>query len=295
MLHIIIMAIVPTFLIMGCGALSTKLKNFPSDTDTALNDFVFYFAMPFLLFISMATTPIDEILNWHFIFVYFLAALIPFIIALLWLWRSNSPPKSIVLALGISSPNVAYMGIPVLTTLLGGQVLIPITLATVMFCLFMAIGVVIIEISKPDTSLLHVIRNGMLSLIKNPLIVAPVLGILVSIFHIQIPQVFAHICNVVGATAGPCALFAIGETLMRRKAQFEIKFLSIALLLKLILQPMLVLIILYFIPMNPFWSASTFILTGLPTLMICYILAQQFNAGLNEAASLILISTLGSF
>ena len=233
-------------------------------------------------------------MNWRFIEVYFLASLILFIISLIWLWHSNSPPKSIVLALGIASPNVAYMGIPVLTTLLGGQVLIPITLATVLFCVLMAVGVVIIEASKPDSSLLQVIKHGIISLLKNPLIVAPVLGIIVSSMHLQIPQVFVHICTVVGKTAGPCALFAIGETLMRRKVHFKIKFLSIGLLLKLISQPLLVLGILHFIPMPPFWSAATFILSGLPTLMICYILAQQYNAGLEEAASLILISTLGS-
>lgn len=294
MFYLILTAILPIFIIMSLGIISTKLKNFPENTDTALNNYVFYFALPLLLFASMATTPIQTVLNWQFMLVFFLAMVILFILGLVIYWRKYPPAERIILALSIASPNMAYMGIPILMILLGSKVLVPVSLATILFCLIMAVGVVTIEFCHAGLSFRQIIKNGLMSLIKNPLIVAPMLGIIWTALHIPTPRILTYICHLVGDTAAPCALFAIGVTLKQRPVKYRWGFLSVASVIKLVLQPLLVLGLLYLIPLQPFWAVSAFVLAGLPTLMVCYILAQQFDANKETVASLILVSTLAS-
>ena len=57
----------PVFGIILCGYLAGRVKLLGAISSEALNAFVYWFALPPLIFIGMAVTPVDRILNVEFI------------------------------------------------------------------------------------------------------------------------------------------------------------------------------------------------------------------------------------
>ncbi len=57
----------PVFAIILAGWLAGKLRLLGQDSSEALNAFVYWFALPPLLFLAMARSAVSEILHWPFI------------------------------------------------------------------------------------------------------------------------------------------------------------------------------------------------------------------------------------
>ena len=68
----------PFFALIGCGYLAAR-RNFLSDDGVkGLNTFVFYFALPCLIFLALAHRPFADIVNWNYMVSYGLAGLLIF-------------------------------------------------------------------------------------------------------------------------------------------------------------------------------------------------------------------------
>ena len=61
---------VPVFAIMLAGYLAGRFRILGESSSEALNAFVYWFALPPVLFLSMASVPIGEIFNWPFIWTF---------------------------------------------------------------------------------------------------------------------------------------------------------------------------------------------------------------------------------
>ena len=53
----------PFFALIGCGYIALKLKVFPESGIAGLNAFVWYFALPCLIFRALALRPLAEMLD----------------------------------------------------------------------------------------------------------------------------------------------------------------------------------------------------------------------------------------
>ena len=296
------------FGIMLLGSLVQKLKLLPADTDAVLNQYVYYIAFPAILFVALAQTPIDDILQWGFIGGYFLAMLITYAVCVglsLW-WDKQQTAIAAIRGLNATFGNTAFIGIPLLMLLYPGQqlALAAAAIASFLSVLMFAIALVTIEVSSHQQPHKHPIRIMLQALAKNPIVLGSLLGVAVSASHLSLPDSIAMMMRQLGNTSSPCALFAIGMVLckalrtdnsssvLHHKNVTEIGAVN---LFKMIVQPIIAYLLLSYFGVEHDFLTMGVLLAAMPTAASVYLLAHKYQLQASNSAQGILFGTLISF
>jgi hypothetical protein len=287
----------PVFAIILAGYLLGRAGLLGQASSEALNQFVYWIALPPLLFLAMAGASLGEILHWPFIGA-FLGSILIIWGAGIGIGALRYRPKPAVLTMqgmNASFSNTGYMGIPLFAAAFGDAGLAPASLATViMSAVAVGIAVVALELTASDRcGLGRAILDAVLALGRNPLVVSSVLGIAWSETGVPLPTPAANLCELLGAAASPCALFAIGLFLAGRPLAADLGEAVWISVLKLVGQPLVCWgLIQTVFPMDPFWSASAVLLAALPTGALTFVVAQQYGVHVERTSSAILVSTV---
>lgn len=292
----------PVFAIILAGLLAGKAGLLGQSASEALNKFVYWIALPPLLFLAMATTPVVEILHWPFIGAFVGGVYAVWAGAAILGWIIHRDPPSILTMQGMSASfaNTGYMGIPLFAAAFGDKGLPPVSIATViMSAVSVGTAVIALELSGPDGSASRGVGRALAdvgqALVKNPLVVAPLVGIAWSWGQLPIPLPIDRLFSLLGAAASPCALFAIGLFLATQSLRSDLGEVGWITVLKLLWQPIATgLLAIWVFPMDPFWTASAILLAALPTGALTFVVASQYGVYVQRSSAVILISTLFS-
>lgn len=299
-MNVVLEVALPVFALILTGYGAGKSGILGQESSAALNQFVYWFALPAVLFLSMARRPLGEIFNGPFIGAFLGGMLLTYAVA--WLLgmaiRREPQPVHSLQALTASFSNTGYMGIPLFIAAFGPDRLLPALIATViMGAVMVGIAVVAIELTKDGKtgSLGHALADVGRALIRNPLILSSLAGLAWSLFSLPVPKPLATFCELLGAAAGPGALFAIGLFLAGRPLAADWKEVTWVSLLKLVAQPSLTWVLILFVfPLDPFWAAAAILLAALPTGGLTFVVAQQYGLYVERTSQVILWSTLAS-
>src|SRR5918994_4063157 len=210
----------PFFALIFCGYGAGRLRLLDETAAAGVNTFVFYFALPAFLFGLMSSSPIGEVVNGPFIGAYVTASLVLFALAALLGHRLFEIGRAEAAVQGLAAvlANTGYMGIPLVSAVLGREAAVPVVVGlTLDGVLMIPLGIVIIESSKGRAEgLVHTALTTLSALARNPLILSIFAGLAVSTAGISPPTPLANFLDLLGGTAGPCALFALGATLAGR-------------------------------------------------------------------------------
>jgi predicted permease len=223
--------------------------------------------------------------------VYALGALIG------WLLHRERSQILCMQGLTASFSNTGYMGIPLFLAAFGPHHLAPAILGTViMSAIMVAIAVIWLEFANNrNGGVTKALGDVGLALVRNPLIIATMLGVAWSLLlaGVPVPRPLETYCELIGAASGPCALFAIGLFLATRRIRAPLGEIAWISALKLLVQPALTwLLIETFFPMDPFWTGSALILAALPTGGLTFVVAQQYQTYVERTSAAILVSTV---
>jgi predicted permease len=291
----LINVVLPVFGIILTGYLAGRLGVLGPDSAAALNSFVFYFALPPALFIFVARAPVDKIFNWPFIGAVFFGFMLTLLIALVIgrAWFHHNWATLTVIGLATIWGNGVYMGLPLLLTAYGPNAALPaIITALIQLLLFLSSAIAILDGMRTSGSPFQVASQLVSTLARNPLVVAPLLGILVSASGLHLPKALTNYLDLLAAAVGPAALFAIGLSLVGRKLignVTEVLWLSV---LRVMINPILTLILVtYVFALDPLWSKSAVILSSMPIGANPYVIAQQYKLHVETLSSAIIVST----
>ncbi|SMH57653.1 hypothetical protein SAMN02982994_4356 [Azospirillum lipoferum] len=289
----------PVFAIILAGVLSGKAKLLGPASSEALNKFVYWMALPPVLFLGTARRSLPEIFNGPFIGAFLGAMLAVYALGALagWLIRRDRTQIHCMQGLNAAFSNTGYMGIPLFLAAFGPDHLAPTILATViMSAVMVGIAVIWLEFANSHGGGLgKALRDVGRALLKNPLIIATALGIAWSALlpGVAVPKPIATFCELMGAPAGPCALFAIGLFLATQKLTAGLAEAGWISAMKLLAQPALTWVLTETLfPMDPFWTGSAIILAALPTGALTFVVAQQYQLYVERTSSAILVSTV---
>lgn len=124
---------------------------------------------------------------------------------------------------------------------------------------------------------------------------APVLGLLVSLAGIGVPTPIANFCALLGAAAGPCALFSPGLFLVGQPFAANLGEVGVITLLKLVVQPLLTwLIAVPILGLDPAWARAAVLLAALPTGTLVFTVAQNYRIYVDRASAAVLATTVVS-
>lgn len=287
----------PFFALIFCGYAAGRLKLLTETAAAGVNTFVFYFALPAFLFALMSSSPLSDVLNGPFIGAYVVASLAVFALAAVTgrLLFAVGRDEASIMGLAAVMPNTGYMGIPLILAVLGREAAVPVVVGiTLDSILLIPLGIILIETEKGNKDgLLRTILSTLGKLLKNPLIVSIFAGLAFSGTGLATPTPITNFLDLLGAAAGPCALFALGATLASRKitdGAAEISFMSA---MKLFVHPAaLYATITLVFDVDPLWATAALLVAALPIAANVFIVARQYDVYVTRTSSAILVSTV---
>ncbi|MBO9474607.1 AEC family transporter [Shimia sp. R10_1] len=286
----------PFFALIGLGYWAGRTRFFSEEATAYLTKFVFYFALSAMLFRFAANLSLAEVLNWRLMGAYLLGCCAVYGLAtLVAMLRKQDIATAAVEAQCATIGNVGFLGVPMLTLLMGPEAIGPVMLVlAVDLIVFSSLIVILITGSKDGNMNLSILRTVAAGLIRNPMIVAISLGFIWSALALPIPAPVNEFLAILGGAATPGALFAIGASLASKSAERA----GVALWLsfaKLVLHPLFVAIaVLWILPIDPYSASVVIAAAALPVAGNVYMLAQHYGVAPHRASAAILFSTIAS-
>ncbi len=319
-------SVLPLFALILAGYLCGWRGVLGAGATDNLNRFVVWLALPALLFQAVAQARWAEVNHPAFVLSIALGMLATFG---LWLglclglslgWsrerggrgaaRGGRLPDASIEALAASYPNTGFMGIPLCLSVFGRDGLPPAVIATILTaCLLFGLSLALIEIGlqRRQGTGPALLKAGA-SLARNPLLIAPALGLVVALAGAPLPSALVRFTSLLGAAASPCALVTIGLFLAQSRgraggqAQSEPlprsacgrgRVILGIVALKMLLQPLITGALVFGVFHLPrLWSNAALLLSALPIGTGPFMLAKLYDREAAITSRAILLSTL---
>lgn len=288
--------VLPVFALILIGYVCGRAGKLGESASVEINRFVVWLALPAQLFNFAANSGWQTLWQPGFIAAFFFSCFIVFILVLgvSW-WRSKDLALASFDGLSASYSNTGYMGIPLCVLALGQDGLAPAIISTFIVFVMFALATVLIEVGILSHKKSHeIIFSVVKSLCSNPLLIAPVAGLLWSTTNLQLFGPVSQVISFLAASATPCALVSIGLFLMQKSKASPVQAWGISFA-KLIIQPMIAWAIADLVLDLPkLWIQAIVILSALPTGTGPFMLAQYYKADGSVISRVVFITTMGS-
>ncbi|MBA1274819.1 AEC family transporter [Stutzerimonas azotifigens] len=295
----VINVVLPVFALILLGYLCLRSGRLGPTAASELNRFVVWLGLPALLFSITAKSTWEEIWQPGFIIAFSVGCLGVFGFTLLYrmLWQKLPLVDASLDALGASYANTGYIGIPLCMLILGDQALQPALVSSlIVVCVLFAIALACVETGlHGGQGFGQTLCKVSLALVRNPLVIAPVLGGLWAVGGAPLPVPIDTLLRLLGAAAAPCALVSLGLFLAQPQPGGPVKGVWPLVLLKLIGQPLITWYLaakVFHLP--PLWTYSALLLSALPTGTGPFMLAEFYGREAARVSRVVLLSTLGS-
>lgn len=291
--------VAPVFALMASGYAARKIGVMGQPAVAELNRFVVYLALPALLFDVMAHASWSDLAQFGFIGAFGLACGIVFYVTVGVNLLAGRPLASASIdgLLGAYA-NTAYIGFPVLMMVFGRDSLVPVTIASIItVCILFASAIVLIEVGgQSERRPLKLAGKVLGSLSRNPLLIAPVLGIAYNATGLGLPGAANAFLKLLGGAASPLALVVLGLFLAEPKpvAASDLRASFTLAAVKLFVQPALTWGLAIALSVPPRLAAMAVLLAALPTGTGPFMLAEYYRLPAVVTSAVILISTLGA-
>ncbi len=288
----VLLKTMPFFALIGLGYGAARRGFFPEAATAWLTRFVFYFALSAMLFRFSATLSLAEILDWTLVGAYLAGTAAIYLLATIVAFLRGRPmAEAAVESQCAVIGNVGFLGVPMLTLLLGPEAIGPVMLVlAVDLIVFGSLIVILVTASRGRMSprILLTVAGG---LVRNPMIVSISAGFAWSAAGVPVWAPLEEFLILLGGAATPGALFAIGASLAAHSAEH----LSVAVWLstaKLVLHPAAVALAgLVIWPVAPASASVMIAAAALPVAGNVYILAQHYGVAPQRVSASILVST----
>ena len=287
----------PFFALIFCGYGAGRLRLLSEASIAGVNAFVFYFALPAFIFSLLATSPLADVVNVPFVAAYLGTGLVVFAFAavlgylLFEVRRSEAALQGSAAVLG----NTGYMGIPLVAAAFGDRAAIPLVLGlTLEATVLIPLTIILVEVQKGlDAGWSQLLRSITSAMVRNPIIVAIFAGVLVSAAGFGLPTPIENFADLLGRSAGPCALFALGATLSTFPISTGIGEVSYITFFKLLIHPAAIwFATTQLFDVDPLWAAVATLGAALPVAANVFIVAKQYDTYVERVSSAILVSTV---
>lgn len=295
----ILAIIAPVFMIKLLGFTLGRTKLFPEGASSILITFVWYIAIPALMFRAMASRDLPAAEEMVLLPAYYGAVLFTYFLAVLLgqlIFRMPLGERG-VFALSACFANGGFIGIPLIEGAFGKEGLnLLLVILSMHSLVLLTISTIIVEQGSDQNQNISVSRRIITSIGKNPLLIALTSGLLWSAIGLPFPEWLDRMVALPALSAAPVGLFAAGMALSNVKIAGDIRHASLAVALKLLLLPASAFAMTYWVFGLPhLWVSVATVTAALPSGMVAYSFASQYTLAPRRAATTVLLSTVLSF
>lgn len=294
----VLLIVLPIFALIGAGWGARRSAVMGPQAASELNRFVVTLALPALLFDIVAKARWTDIWQPGFIAAFGIGTIGIFLATLAVRLRTGRPlADASVDGLNAAYANTAFIGFPLAATTLGAAAMAPTLIASLFtVCVLFALAIILIETGlQSERHPGRLAAKVALSLAKNPLLIAPVLGGAFLAGGIAVPAPLDKFMTLLGGAASPCALVGLGLFLGERRAGGERAGGAVAMLvaLKLVAQPLLTwLLATWIFDLPAPLTHAAVLLAALPTGTGPFMVAEFYGREAGVTSRVLLISTI---
>jgi predicted permease len=261
-----------------------------------LGAFVYYAAIPALLFLGMASASASAGGSLALVSAYFAGALAVFgaSMAIGRVAFRLSLAEQGLMAISTGFSNSVQLGIPLVLAGFGDAGLVPLTIIiSVHSLVLLSLTTVVVEAGRGHAGgALHMAEATAVAIAGNPVILSIVAGFLWRLTGLEVPGPLGHLIDLLAAAATPAALFSLGATLAGFRLAGNLRESLVVVAIKLLVLPTLVwLLATRAFHLGSLDTTVATLCAALPTGANAFILAQRYNLYVARAASSVLIST----
>lgn len=287
-LTVIINGVIALFLIMLIGVYGSKRKIITPTINKGLTNILLEISLPCLVVSSFIFDMNDDLKsNIIKCFIYSpISLIITMIVSYIALYPIKSDKKIIMQFANVFS-NCGFVGFPIIYSIFGNEGIIYASIFNMFFTIAVwTYGVMLFNgnIDKKDLK----------KVLLNPSIIAVIIGLIIMIFKINIPDVLYSTLELVGGLTSPLSMIIIGVILGNANILKYLKDYTIYYnsLLKLILLPCILILVSRIINDTSMVSKTLIIITAMPAAAMTSILAENFDKEKEYSAVIVFITTL---
>lgn len=291
----ILLIIAPVFIIIFASALLQRFKNIGDNWAVVLNEFALKIGLPVLIFSALAKTHFSFSVQAPIIFsnsLFIIGGFFVFLIIGKILQFKKQMLRTFVICLMLS--NVAYLGIPTLVQIYGVDILPTASLIVAIYLFWVfTIGIGYLDITQQRRKR-DVLSDMMKNLFTDPLIIAIVLGIIISSLNIEIPSILMTSMDMITASVTPTVLIVIGLFIGKSKIGKLKEWIPVLLfsLMTLMILPAVFYLGLRFLGISPHQFSSSIIEAAMPLAITPFALSDRFGLNKEFIARSIVLSTI---
>ena len=287
-------AIVPLFLIIAVGYTVKRLGWIGPEEVRRLNKVTFYTFMPVMLFYNIYTSDFSQAVRLPYALFVVGAALgmvaVSFAVTLL---AEKMPERRGVMIQAAFRSNFVLLGLPIAAELLPeGNLGVTALMVAIVVPIYNMMSVVVLEYFRGGKPKLGEV---LLAVVKNPLILGSVAGLLVRALHITLPEVLVSFAGKMNSAATPLILLLLGASFETREIARYKKELLVCVGLRLVVFPGAILTLAAALGLRDIEFVTVLAMTAAPTAVNSFNMAQQLGGDSQLAGSAVVVSTAASF
>lgn len=286
-----LLALIPVMFLIGLGYMLRARNLIDVQFWLPCEKLNYFWLFPALMFLQVATASLDEFpvkpIAWSVLGAVALGAFS------LWAWRGlsqQSGPVFSSVVQGALRPNT-YIGVAAAAATYGstGLTVTSISIAVAIPLLNVASIIVLMyygQGTKPARS--QIIK----ALIKNPVIISVVAGLLFNLSHLTLPHLLTDILHILGGASLPLGLLAVGAGLDLNAARTSHGAVLQSAFMKLLFMPLVTLLIGWWSGINGPVLATVVLFNALPCTPSAYIMSKLLGGDHRLSAGIISIQTV---
>ncbi|WP_026531366.1 AEC family transporter [Haematomicrobium sanguinis] len=287
------------WVIIGIGFVVGRMRLLGDNAATVLSRMAFFVANPALLFVTISQANVREVFGAPLL----VAAVSAFVTAGVYaavsaLWLRRSAAETVVSSMSASLVNAANLGLPIASYVLGNAALVaPVMIFQLAF--FTPLGILLIDMfsGRGAGSFWRVLAQVPLNIVKNPMIIGAVAGLVVAATGLTVPDLVMDPIALLGGASIPSVLLAFGLSLVGSKPLQRVgerrKDVVLATIAKLVLQPLVAFAVAYFaLGLTGPLLFAVVVTAALPTAQNVFVVAMRYNVGTVAAKDTVLVTTI---
>lgn len=289
----------PIFLVMVVGWALRQKGMFNDNFVTVANKFNFSVTLPVMVFRDIAAVNMREVFDLKF--VLFCAGASTVCFWVIWgatkLFMKDKSMRGAFVQASFRS-SAAVMGLAFISNIYGASAMGPLMIigAVPLYNVYSVIVLTFEADNSGEEKDTGKIKEACTNIIKNPIIIAIFLGLIVSFIGIDFPVLIDKTVSSVAQLATPLALIALGAGFEGRKALAKIKPTLVASLVKLVVQPLVFVPVAAYLGFTGEKMIAILIMLAAPATPSCYIMAKNMkNDGVLTASIVVATTLLAAF
>lgn len=294
MIHVILLALAPVFFVLALGYGAGRLRIVNNQQIDSLNALVMNFAVPASLFVATASASKQEMLDQAPLF-----GILGGVMVLLWLisyafrravTKASSADASLQ-ALTIAYPNLAGVGLPIVAAVLGSAGAVPVAVALAAGSILVTpLALILIEVGNGKSGgAASAFRHAL----TRPVVLAPALGMLISLLDWNLGAVLAACFTLIGHAAAGVALFLTGLILSAQSFRLN-RNVIIGTGMADVVRPLLTAALVFALPVAPETAKTAILLASVPSGFFGILFAVNYRLDSGTPGSMVLASTVFS-